>query len=60
MQFDEQERFQNQHEAVAAENVAEAKELGVELLGLTALLAKCECEVKWRGRGDADEYGCVL
>ena len=40
VQFDAQQRFNNEHEAVADADVARAKELGVELVGFTALLAK--------------------
>merc|ERR1719148_295383 len=40
VQFDDQKRFNNVHEAVSEEDVAKAKELGVELIAFTDLMAK--------------------
>ena len=40
IQFDYQEKYNNKHEAVAEEDVAKAKEFGIELFGFTELMQK--------------------
>mmetsp|Transcript_33898 Transcript_33898/g.29687 ORF Transcript_33898/g.29687 Transcript_33898/m.29687 type:complete len:725 (+) Transcript_33898:105-2279(+) len=40
IQFDYQQKYNNKHEAVSDEDVAKAKELGIELIGLCALMEK--------------------
>jgi len=40
VQFDYQEKYNNKHEAVDEQDVAKAKEFGLELMGLTQLMEK--------------------
>ena len=40
IQFDYQKKYNNKHESLSDEDVAKAKELGIEMMGLTALIEK--------------------